>query len=90
MIACHGVHAVAGGSVSWRAVGLRSGEAVDGLDGVASLAAAGGDGIGGVQAAMKGGDGEVSLGLCRDPTGVAQDAHHLLEGKGKLTSVGTW
>lgn len=77
LVASHWVHTVTGGAVGGRTVGLRSREAVHGLDGVAPLAAAGRDGVGGIQAAVKGRDGEVSLGLWRNPTGVAQDAHHL-------------
>ena len=77
LVASHGVHAVTGGAVGGRTVGLGSREAVHGLDGVTPLAAAGRDGVGGVQATVKGRDGEVSLGLRRNPAGVAQDAHHL-------------
>lgn len=77
LVASHWVHAVAGGAVGGWTVGLGSREAVHRLDGVASLAAAGRDGVGGVQATVKGRDGEVSLGLWRNPAGVAQDAHHL-------------
>lgn len=77
LVASHRVHAVTGGAVGGRTVGLGSREAVHGFDGVAPLAAAGRDGIGGVQTTVKGRDGEVSLGLRRNPAGVAQDAHHL-------------
>lgn len=77
LVASHWVHTVTGGAVGGRTVGLGSREAVHGLDGVAPLAAAGRDGVGGVQATVKGRDGEVSLGLRRNPAGVAQDAHHL-------------
>lgn len=77
LVASHWVHAVTGSAVGGRTVRLRSWEAVHGLDGVTPLAAAGRDGVGSVQATVKGRDGEVSLGLWRNPTGVAQDAHHL-------------
>lgn len=77
LVASHWVHAVTGGAVGGRTVGLRGREAVHGFDGVTPLAAAGRDGVGGVQATVKGRDGEVSLGLRRNPAGVAQDAHHL-------------
>lgn len=74
-----GVHAVAGGAVGGGAVGLRGGQAVHALDGVRALAAAGRDGVGALQAAVQGRDGEVVLGLGGDGAGVAQDAHHLGE-----------
>lgn len=77
LVASHGVHAVAGGAVGGRAVGLGGGQAVPWLDGVRPLAAAGRDGGGRVQAAVQRGDGEVGLRLRRHCAGVAQDAHHL-------------
>lgn len=49
----NGVHAVAGGAVSRRAVGLGRGQALHALDGIRALAAAGRDGAGGVQAAVE-------------------------------------
>lgn len=77
LVASHGVHAVAGGAVGGWAVGLGGGQAVPRLDGVRSLAAAGRDGGGRVQAAVQRGDGEVGLRLWRHRAGVAQNAHHL-------------
>lgn len=77
-----GVHAVAGGAVGGGAVGLRGGQAVHALDGVRALATAGRDGVGALQAAVQGRDGEVVLGLGGDGAGVAQDAHHLGERRG--------
>lgn len=74
---CHGVHAVAGGAVSGRTVGLGRGQALHALDGVGALAAAGRDGARGIQAAVERRDGEVVLWLRRHSVGVAQDAHHL-------------
>lgn len=80
-----GVHAVAGGAVRGRAVGLRGREAVHRLDGGlgGALAAAGRDGAGGggVQGAVERRDGEVVLRLRGDAAGVAQDAHHLRDGE---------
>lgn len=87
LVASHWIHAVTGGAVGGRTVGLGSWEAVHGLDGVASLAAAGRDGVGGVQATVKGRDGEVSLRLWRNPAGVAQDAHHLQKHRRQHVSV---
>lgn len=77
LVASHRIHTVTGGAVGGRTVGLGSWEAVHRFDGVTPLAAAGRDGVGGVQATVKGRDGEVSLRLRRNPTGIAQDAHHL-------------
>lgn len=87
MVASHWVHAVAGGAVGGWTVGLGGREAVHRLDGVTPLAAAGRDGVGGVQATVKGRDGEVSLGLWRNPAGVAQDAHHLEKHRRQHVSV---
>lgn len=83
----HGVHAVAGGAVSGRAVGLGRGQAVHALDRVRALAAAGRDGPGGVQAAVERRDGEVVLWLRGHAVGVAQDAHHLQRHGGEKQSV---
>lgn len=73
------VHAVAGGAVRWVAVGLGGGEAVGRLDLIAALAAACRDGVGGLQAAVQGGDGELMLVLGGHGTWVAEDAHHLVD-----------
>lgn len=73
-----GVHAVAGGAVRRGAVGLGGGQAVSGLDRLRALAAAGCDGVGGLQAAVQGGDGEFMLGLRGHGARVAEDTHHLV------------
>ncbi len=72
------VYAVAGGAVRRVAVGLGGGQAVSGLDRLRALAAAGWDGVGGLQAAVQGGDGELMLGLRGHSARVAEDAHHLV------------
>lgn len=76
-----GVHAVAGGAVGGWAVGLRCGQTVHPLEGLRALAAAGRDGVGGVQAPVEGRDGEVVLGLVGHTAGVTQNTHHLWRGK---------
>ncbi len=86
LVACSDrVYAVAGGAVRRVAVGLGGGQAVRGLDRLRALAAAGWDGVGGLQAAVQGGDGELMLGLRGNGTRVAEDAHHLV-GRKELES----